>query len=139
MRAFVKAVFVGSLAGSWAPLIFTVMGILSYIPEGFDGSGEIFPAIAFALSPFLIVLCFVLTASVLVGLPTTAILSRLQIESSAAYIIVGIVAGAAFPIAVLEWIGSNGVWSLLLSVLGAFSGGVTGRIWWVEARETCVR
>jgi hypothetical protein len=133
MGAFFKTVAVGTLAGAWLPMIFTVVVAVSLIPDSIDGHGSVASSLLFAVFPIGVTLAFVLPASVLLGLPVTVILVRLRAESEAAYILIGLAIGAALPLLVLAWMGASEGWWLTL--LGAFSGSITGRTWWVEARE----
>lgn len=114
-------------------MIFTVVIALSLIPNTINGHGNLVSSLVFAISPIPVTLAFVLPASILLGLPVTAILDRLQAESEAAYVLTGLVIGCALPLLVLAWMGAAEGWWLAL--LGAFSGSITGRTWWVEARE----
>jgi len=133
MRAFFKAVAIGTLAGAWMPMIFTVVVALSLIPDAIDGHGNVVSSLVFAIFPVAVAFVFVFLASILVGLPVTAILVRFRAESEAAYVLVGLAVGFALPLLVLAWMGAAEGWWLAL--LGAFSGSITGRTWWVEARE----
>lgn len=132
MQAFLKSVAMGTFAGAWLPMIFTVIAVFISIPNGVDGNGGVLSSLLFAGFPLALALGFVLPASIVIGLPVTAVLIRLRAESSAAYVIIGLVVGFALPLAVLAWMGAGEGWWLAL--LGAFSGSVTGRTWWLEAR-----
>jgi hypothetical protein len=133
MRAFFKTVAIGTLAGAWMPMIFTVVMALSLIPDAIDGHDSVLSSLLVAIFPIGVALAFVLPASILLGLPVTAILVWLRAESEAAYVLIGFVIGLALPLLVLAWMGADEGWWLAL--LGAFSGSITGRTWWVEARE----
>ena len=136
MRAFVKSVALGTLAGAWLPMIFTVIAVFIAGVDGIAGNG-LLPSVLFAAFPLALALAFVFPASLIIGLPLTAILTRFRAESSMAYVTVGIVSGIALPLAILAWMGAEGGWWLAL--IGAFSGAITGRTWWVEARDPLVR
>ena len=114
-------------------MIFTIIAVFISIPDGVDGNGGILSSLLFAGFPLALALAFVLPVSFFVGLPLTALLIRIRAESSAAYVAVGLVVGFALPLAVLAWMGAAEGWWLAL--LGAFSGSITGRTWWLEARE----
>jgi hypothetical protein len=114
-------------------MIGTVIVAVSVIPDGITGQGSVLSLLLFAIFPVGLTLAFVLPASILIGLPVTAILVRLRAESEAAYVLIGLTIGFALPLVVLAWMGTPEGWWLAL--LGAFSGGVTGRTWWIEARE----
>lgn len=114
-------------------MIFTIVVTLSLIPDAIDGRGSIVSALLFAIFPVVVALAFVLPASILLGLPVTAILLRLRAESEAAYVLTGLAIGFALPLLVLAWMGATSGWWLAL--LGGFSGSITGRTWWIEARE----
>jgi hypothetical protein len=133
MGAFFRTVAVGTLAGAWLPMIFTVVVAVSLIPDAIDGHGSVASSLLLAVFPIGVTLAFVLPASILLGLPVTVILVRLRAESEAAYVLTGLAIGFALPLLVLAWTGAAEGWWLTL--LGAFSGSITGRTWWAEARE----
>jgi hypothetical protein len=136
MRAFLKSVAMGTLAGAWLPMIFTVIAVFIAGLNGVDGNG-LLSSLLFASFPLALALAFVLPASLLIGLPLTALLARVRAESSTVYVTIGLFAGFVLPLIVLAWMGATEGWWLAL--IGAFSGSVTGRTWWVEAREPLVQ
>lgn len=118
------------------PLILTVLLALNTLPIGLDGDGNLLGSFLLAVSPLVISFAFVLPACILIGLPATALLERLQAESLGAYAGIGIVAGFVLPLLVLIFMDAQeGWWTALL---GAFSGGLTARTWWFSAREPIV-
>jgi hypothetical protein len=128
LRAFWKAVGVGTLAGAWLPLTFTTLIVLSSLPDGPDGRGDILVSIWLAVSPLAITFPIVLSASVLIGLPVVAVLRANGSENVPAYALLGGLAGLLVCIALVIVLGSplDTHW---IGLLGAFSGAVTGRSW----------
>ncbi|TVV73189.1 hypothetical protein [Sphingomonas solaris] len=130
MRAFVKSVLVGSLAPA-VPL----MLITSFVGFSVAMHGGLLTGLYLATLPFIIALPIVLTCSLLIGLPFTALLRRAGRESATAYIIGGGIAGLSVPVMCMMLIGDN-IQTYWLGLLGGFSGTVTGRTWWVSGRES---
>ena len=132
---FAKAVFVGTIAGAWLPTIFTTLMALAMIGEQTDWLEALKDALFLVFGPALITFCFVLPSSIMIGLPTTAVLAWLRLEWAIIYVSVGIIAGSAVTIAVFIWMEAEAGAGWFLIVLGMFSGSVTGWIWGSE-RET---
>jgi ABC-type antimicrobial peptide transport system permease subunit len=117
-------------------MIFTIFAVFIAGVDSINGNG-LLSSIVFAVFPLVLALAFVFPASLIIGLPLTAVLRRIHAESSMAYVCAGIVVGFILPWAALAWRGAvEGWW---LAIIGAFSGAVTGRTWWVEARDPLVR
>lgn len=86
-----------------------------------------------AILPLLISIPVVLGASLFVGLPLTLLLKRSKRESAVAYISLGAIMGFILPIVILlVMVAPGGYW---IALPGAVGGAVTGRTWWVSARE----
>ena len=107
MRAFLKSVAMGALAGAWLPMIFTVIAAFIAISDRPHDGNAILSMILFAFFPLPLALAFVLPASVLVGLPVTALLIRFRAETSVAYVVIGLAIGFALPLAVLFWMNAS--------------------------------
>lgn len=132
MRAFWKSVFLGTLAGGGPiaiPMTLLAIGML-FSDRNFFG------AIYAALLPFLVALPIVLGSSLIAGLPVTFFLKKRRWENVSTYICAGVVIGFLVPIAILL-IGDAEA-GYQLAWLGALSGGVTARTWWVSGREPYV-
>lgn len=143
VRAFVRSVFVGALAAAWLPLLITICLFMSGFPYYRIISGSEYDDISLlsglmgALSPLIVAIGIVLPTALLIGLPTTALLAKLQMESLAAYVSIGTVAGFLLVLAILFATRSeNLVW---IALIGAFSGAMTARTWWTLAREDVVK
>lgn len=133
MRPFVKSVLFGALAGAAPVLIFTGALAIASLPQGLNGAGRLFPSLWLAILPLVVSIPLVLGASIIFGLPLTLILRRRGWESASAYISVGAIVGFALPIVILLLMAAPaGYW---MALLGAFSGAVTGRTWWLSGRE----
>lgn len=133
MRAFLKSVAAGSLAGAGPVLIFTMLLAVVSLPEGINGPGSLLATLWLAILPLVVSAPIVLVASIVIGLPLTYVLHRQNRESAATYIGWGAAFGFIIPIVVLIWIAAqSGYW---IALLGAASGGITGRTWWISARQ----
>lgn len=133
MLAFLKSVMVGTLAGAWLPLIFTVFMAMFMIADVASGREKLTWVLAVAIAPILVTLPIVLLASLLIGLPATFVLKRFQAETCDAYVWLGAVSGFGIPLVILGLLGAQEGW--WMSLLGAFSGGMTGRTWWASRLE----
>ena len=132
MWPFVKSVLLGAVAGAAPLLIFTCTLALMSLPEGLDDRGGLLSLLWLAILPLIISISLVLGASIVVGLPLTALLKRQGWESASAYMSVGAIAGFLLPIAILLLMAAPaGYW---MALLGAVGGAVTGRTWWVSGR-----
>ena len=127
VRDFAKAVLMGTLAGAWLPLMFTVIiGLFWVGPEQGFLSGLYIAAL-----PLIIAFPVVLGAGVVIGFPVTFALRALHKESVETYTWIGAVCGITLPVAFLI-VTSGDKTGVLLPLLGMFSGGVTGRTWGKE-------
>ena len=136
MRAFWISILWGTAAGSALPLLLSSFIAFVSLTDVWSGGVALFDLISIALLPLFVTAPVVLFASLIFGLPLTAILARLRRESRHAYTLGGALLGALIPIAALLAIGAHvSVW---LSILGATSGAVTGRAWWIEGRSLAV-
>lgn len=126
MRAFIRAVLIGTLAGAAAPLLLTLpLAVISLGDGGFDGT--IRSSLMIGIAPLLVAFPVVLGCSLLLGLPAVAIFRRLGIETVASYVCLGCVAGGVVPTMLLWLIAApDGYW---MAFLGTFSGGVTAASW----------
>ena len=124
---FIKAVLVGSLAGGSPFLLFTIPLALTFVFEPDFGGVGIVGSVWFAVAPAVIAMLFVLPASLLIGLPLTAILARNEQESVTAYAFAGGASGTLIILAILALTDSMAAsWACLI---GTFSGAVTGHVW----------
>lgn len=118
------------------PMIFTIFVAVMSITDGvtpIDALG----ALTIAGFPLALSLAFVLPACLVIGLPATALLRATGLESSSVYVVLGGCFGFLLPLGVLALMNAEEGWWLAL--LGAFSGAVTGKTWWAEARDPLVR
>ena len=132
MRAFAKSVLLGTVAGA-APVCAVTFAIaLALAVDGGGGTG-LFPLLWLALLPVVVTLPLVLAASIVFGLPLTALLKRLEGETGATYVVCGAAIGFVIPLAILLMIRAPAeYWTV---TLGAFSGAVTAHTWWRSARD----
>lgn len=136
MWPFAKSVMVGALAGAGPMLFITVLIAAGSLPKGLNGDGNLLPSLWLALLPLIVSTPLVLGASLCVGLPLTYVLRRKGWESLNAYCGAGALVGFLLPIVILLIMAAPaGYW---MALLGAFSGVVTGRTWWITAREPYV-
>ncbi len=128
------AIAAGTVAGTAFPLVILAIAIL-----GSSGSdGDVRAMIGIVIATVLIPLSLVASSALLLGVPATIALKRVRAESESSYTLVGAVFGFLVPGVILAVAEQNsGVFfsALPASVLGAFSGGVTGRSWWRFYRE----
>jgi Na+-driven multidrug efflux pump len=127
IKAFSKAVLLGTLAGGALPMCFTLpIAIGSYL-ESFSGEPQLGPAVYLAGLPLWISFALVLASSIVVGLPAHLILRKTQRVSRTYYVSIGAIAGFLVPLAVLFAIEAvAGFW---MALLGAFSGAITALSW----------
>lgn len=132
MRAFIQAIIVGSLAASWFPLIITITFALGSLPQSVTEDGELLLVLWLALMPFLIAMAIVDPAMIVIGLPVTWFLRLRSSESQTTYVVIGVISGFAIPLLYcIIWGPWGAAW---VSMLGAFSGGMTALSWW-KSRE----
>jgi hypothetical protein len=129
MRSFWESVFFGTLAGGGPialPMALLAVGMLF-------SDRNYFGAIYAIVLPFLVAFPLVLGSSIVAGLPVTFFLKWKGWENASTYIFAGVTIGALVPIAILVIGDAESGYPLAL--LGALSGGVTARTWWVSGRE----
>jgi hypothetical protein len=80
MRGFGKAVAWGTLAGAALPLAFTTILALSFLPDVFSGKMTIGQILYLLGLPLIVAFPIVLLASIVFGLPLTALLRRINRE-----------------------------------------------------------
>ena len=121
--AFVKAVATGSLAAASPGLLFTVpLGLMMVFADGqLNGLSMMF-------APLIVAVPCVFAASLLLGLPLTAVLSRIGKERGEHYVVAGLVFGT-LPFLIWMFLADEENSIATLSVLGAFGGGATGWVW----------
>ncbi len=134
MRAFFRSVIFGTLAAAVVPLFFTTLFAITLASVTPGEKNTEFDYLFLAILPLIVSFAFVFSAAFLIGLPTTVFLSAIRQESEGAYIAIGIIAGFLLAIGFLFINGGMYFWWIAL--LGAFSGAVTGKTWWTDARET---
>lgn len=109
---------------------------ISALTDGFEDGSSLLGLVWIALLPLAVTPGFVIPAALIIGLPTTAILRRYDMESVTSYVAVGAVCGFLLPIGALLLSGAlGGYWTC---VFGALSGAVTGHTWWRSARAPLV-
>ena len=133
LRAFAKAVVVGTLAGAWLPTIFTVFAAIAMFDEATGVWGAAATTVRFVATPSILAICFVLPCAVLVGLPATWLFRLLRIEHPEVYALLGGLTGAILPSTFFWTLNQFASWPLIF--LGAFSGAITGWVWGVERRK----
>lgn len=122
-RALIKAVLCGGFAAGAPALLFSVPFGLALIADG-----SFFDGLYVLCLPLIMAGLIVLTASLLIGLPLTAMLAALGKERGEYYLVAGFLFGSA-PF--VFWMlmpfdrGSLG----LLAFLGGLGGAVTGWHW----------
>lgn len=128
LRAFWKAVLVGTLAGGLLPMSFTVPIAIGDYLEPISGERRLFADIYLAGLPLWISFVVVLISGSVLGLPAHLTLQKLRAGSRPMYISVGAIGGCAVTLAVLFAIGAE-AGSVWLAFLGAFSGAMTALSW----------
>ena len=114
-------------------MVFTVILALLALPDVFSGKMTIWQALYLLGLPLIVAFPIVLLASIVFGLPLTALLRWTKREGFSVYVGSGFAIGSLIPIAILVLVGAtDGYWT---AVLGAISGAVTGYVWWTDARE----
>ncbi len=131
MRPFVKAVLWGTLAGAALPLIAAVTYGWIEISDALNRGRPLQLGfhVALLLAPLGIAFVVVTVASVIVGLPLTAVLARWRAESVGAYSLWGGGTGFLLPSILLVLEGSQHTLNNPLALFGALSGCVTGWVW----------
>ena len=127
LKAFFKAVFVGTVAGAVLPMAFTVPIAIADVFEPTWEWRYFLLDIYAAVMPACVAFVIVLPSSLLVGLPVHFVFRALGIVSRADYVSAGFVAGLLVTFGILFAIGAVSIgW---LSVLGGFSGAMTALSW----------
>lgn len=129
MRAFLKAVSIGALAGAALPLLATVPLALVNVAQPMSGHRDILGSLWFAALPLTISFAIVLTCATVIELPTHLALRKSNVASQEAYVFVGGASGIAVTLVFVLLIKSDSYW---LAVLGGVSGATTGWSWWKE-------
>jgi hypothetical protein len=133
MRAFVRAVLAGVLAGASLPVLLSCGVAVAILPDVMNGKARVLSFLWLLVLPVVVTIPLVLMGSVLIGLPATLLLAKRGRESDAAYMLTGAVGGLLIPLlALLLMKAPSGYW---LSLIGAFSGVVTGHTWWACGRD----
>jgi hypothetical protein len=130
---FIKAVLAGTAVGVlpillvFMPLFLAIGGSRQY------GAGNgVFGAIYFSTIASLATIFIVGVSSLVIGAPLDLVTRRAGFTSSTPYVVSGLFFGAVIPVVLVTLLGApEHVW---LGVLGAFSGAVTGRVWWRATR-----
>lgn len=127
MWPFFKSVLFGTLVGAALPLCLTVpLGILNLL-EPLTGHRDFIGSLYFAALPLIVAFAVVLPSSVLVGIPVSLVLKKLDAESTDFYVLCGAAFGILITLLVLVLIRAQaGYWMV---ILGAFSGAATAWNW----------
>ncbi|MDI1296334.1 MAG: hypothetical protein PSY12_10690 [bacterium] len=133
-RGYFDAVVAGTIAGTAFPVIFLALAILG----SSSSSGDIGSAAGIAALTILIPFVLVSLSAIVVGIPITLIFKQLEWESEAAYICAGALTGFVLPSIILVFFENNIFLffnAVPAGILGAISGGITGRTWWRSYRR----
>lgn len=126
VRAFIRSVVWGGLAGALPYSIFTIPVGLSLLFTEQTGL-DLFTGLYVVIIPLLISMPTVLVAAVLLGLPLTALLIRLKREAGSIYLVAGFLLGA-IPFLVAAVMDDNLAIGFL-AFSGGLGGGITGAVW----------
>lgn len=121
IRQFGKTVLIGAVAGALPPVAWAT----------FTDNSMLFPLATFSL---LITLPVVFGASLLIGIPATVMLERIDGEGMGSYTLVGGFVGFALPTIWLVSVGAS-FFAYWMPLCGAFSGATTGYMWWACSRS----
>ena len=132
LKAFFKAVALGSLAGAAIPSFATIGLAIMTLGDVFAGKMSIFQTLYLAFVPLVVAIPIVFCSALVLGVATTAALSAAKLESLENYCFAGVVFGALVPLAILISIGAER--GFLIAIFGMIGGLVTARTWWVAAR-----
>lgn len=126
VRAFASAVGWGAFAGAAPYFVLTVpMGLVVLFGDNLGPNRLV--GLYFMVLPLLISLPIVMVASMVLGLPLTAFLSRLGKETGQTYVVCGFLFGAIPFIVLILSIGEFGAGIFAFS--GGLGGAVTGWVW----------
>lgn len=131
VKAFGKAVVLGTLAGAFPVLIVTIGIAIWSLPEGgIFGAGSIDVTLLFAIYPLIIAFPVVALAALLIGLPLLFLLRHLDAERRYIYVTSGALGGLAIVHAALSSGGNEGLgW---IYFVGLACGAATAYVWWRE-------
>ncbi len=132
MWAFAKSVLLGTVTGAAPACAVTCTVALALaVDDGPDA--RLFALLWLAFLPVVVTFPLVLGASIVFGLPLTALLKWVRREAAVTYVVCGTGIGFVIPVAILLLMGApSGYWT---AALGAFSGAVTARTWWRSSRQ----
>ena len=128
MRAFVRSVLFGAIAGAAPFLLMSTMLVLIGLPRALTDGREFAAMLMLWTAPLAVALPIVTCGSIFIGLPVAAMLRRRGAENAISYGSIGAASGGVLTAAlvfVLEVF--DGYW---LTLLGAIAGAVTALTWW---------
>jgi hypothetical protein len=138
MKAFLRAVAAGAVAGAALPMCLTII----FAVDGLARGDPLISMLLLGLFPLLLTLPVVLLAVLTIGLPASALLRRANRESRTAYVVAGVVVGFFLPlvfgslsnvanafISLFPGDDTMDVW-WIGSFFGALSGAVTANVYW---------
>ena len=123
MQAVAKSVLAGTIAGAFLPLCVLFPAFLFSFAD--PTTGAPWSRAPLLLYPLGLSFAFASLGMILIGLPATALLSRLGREGKAGYALIGAFAGG---LVVLSFFGGAG----LFVISGVLSGAMTGYAWGSE-------
>ena len=133
IRAFAKAVAVGTLVGGLPVAFFTIPLAAGDYFQPPSGQASVWAGLYLAMFPFLVAFPLVLVGSTLVGLPAHFLFRRYGLESSMPYVLTGIAGGVLLTLAVLIAIrAEGGFWTCSF---GGVSGAITALVWSRSIRQ----
>lgn len=127
MKRLIQSILIGTLAGAAMPSIYTIAIAVRLFWSPLERGQDYF-WILIAILPLAVSFATVAAASILIGLPASALLRRYDAESFRNYTIIGAGFGIALPMVIL--LVSRGGEPYLVSLLGGFAGVVTAAAWW---------
>lgn len=136
MGAFLKSVSWGALAGSLPYLLLSVpFGFGAGVMKLLEGDSDALLAPLLMALPLLIALPITAATLLLVGLPLSYLLQRLDREDGWTYAVLGVLLGMiCMNIIVMTW-----ELDVLRLYMGGAAGGVTCFCWWHYARKQHVQ
>src|SRR6185312_7968185 len=134
VKAFSKAVLVGTLAGGLLPMSFTVTIAVDDYLEPIAGERRLSADIYFAGLPLWISFVLVFASGLVIGIPVHLLVQKLHAASRTTYVSIGAAAGFVVTLIVLLAIGAvAGFWMIFL---GALSGAITALSWWNSLEDS---
>jgi len=133
LKALGKAMLMGTLAAAFPPMLMTVPAALMSLAGPGIGLAQVGYAIQLAIMPLVLAATLVIPTTLVIGLPLWAFLRRLRWDSPPLLAIAGAVVG--FFVLWIAVYAIGGRTSIVVALLAAFSGGVTGYFWGTGARE----